>query len=146
MKERRRVSCLSTRKLFTCQIIKAWKTTAVKFPKFTFWRTSSQKPISWSKIINLLSVLLFEKRQWCTTRCFSDLDVEVEGGWWRVAVTETLQSHIVSLDNGLLGQNFEGYLLRWVWESSVMKRTEEKKYATLSSTNDPPSFSVRLLV
>lgn len=42
----------------------------------------------------------------------SDLDVEVEGTGWGVAVSVTLQRHVVSLDDGSLGHNLQANLLR----------------------------------
>lgn len=41
----------------------------------------------------------------------TDLDVKVEGAGWRVAISVTLQSHVISFYNGSLGHNLEAHLL-----------------------------------
>lgn len=56
------------------------------------------------------STTLLEVKVWALT----DLDVEEEGAGWGVAVSVTLQRHIISLYDGPLGHNLQANLLRWI--------------------------------
>lgn len=44
----------------------------------------------------------------------TDLNVEEEGAGWRVAISVTLQCHVISFYDGPLGHNLKANLLRWI--------------------------------
>lgn len=56
------------------------------------------------------SGMLLEVTVWALT----DLDVVKERAGWRVAISVTLERHVVSFYDGPLGQDLEANLLRWI--------------------------------
>lgn len=77
-----------------------------------FWMSSC----SWA---DSRTVLEFE------VRALTHLDVEEVGAGWRVAVSVTLQRHVIAFHDRHFGHNLEANLLRWIWEERRAWRKHE---------------------